>query len=76
VNAYIGKYEIDPTPTEAGIKMILRAEIARNPLIEGVDRGFLARVAGNKLIFKTNPPTRSPFTGEVSTRNVTWEREQ
>jgi hypothetical protein len=74
--AYIGKYEIDPKPTEAGTKMILRAEIASNPLIEGRDRGFFVRVDGNKLIFKTNPPAWSPLMGEVSTRNVIWEREQ
>jgi Lipocalin-like domain len=74
--AYIGKYEIDPTPTEAGTKIILRAEMASNPLIEGRDRGFYVSVDGNKLIFRTNPPAPSPLTGEVSTRNVIWEREQ
>jgi hypothetical protein len=71
------KYEIDPAPpTAAGTKVILRAEIASNPLIEGKDRGFFVRVDGNKFIFKTNPPARSPLTGEVSTRNVITERVQ
>lgn len=75
--AYIGKYEIDPTPpTAAGTKIILRAEIASNPLIEGRDRGFFLRVDGDKLIFKTNPPAPSPLTGEVSTRNAISERVQ
>jgi hypothetical protein len=73
--AYIGRYKIDPTPTEGGTKIILPAEIASNPLIEGRDRGFLVRLDGNKLIFKTNPPALSHLTGEVSTRNVMWERE-
>jgi hypothetical protein len=75
--AYVAKYEIDPAPSTAdGTKMIIRAEIASNPLIEGANRGFFVRVDGNKLIFKTNPPARSPLTGEVSTRNVILEREQ
>jgi hypothetical protein len=73
--AYIGRYKIDPTPTEGGTKIVLPAEIASNPLIEGRDRAFLVRLDGNKLIFKTNPPAPSPLTGEVSTRNVMWERE-
>lgn len=42
---------------------------------KGVDRGFFVRVDGNKLIFRTNPPARSPLTGDVSTRNVIFERE-
>jgi hypothetical protein len=73
--AYIGRYKIDPTPTEGGTRMVIPAEIASNPLIEGRDRGFLVRLDGNKLIFKTNPPAPSPLTGEVSTRNVIWEKE-
>ena len=73
--AYVGKYQLDPTPTEAGAKMVIRSEVASNPRIEGVDRGFFVRVDGNKLIFKTDPPARSPLIGEVSTRNVILERE-
>jgi len=73
--AYVGRYDIDPTTTEAGAKMVIRSEVASNPRLEGVDRGFLVRVDGNKLIFKTTPPARSPLTGEVSTRNVILERE-
>jgi hypothetical protein len=55
--------------------MILRAEVASNPRIEGVDRGFFVNVNGNKLIFKTNPPARNPATGEMTTRNAMLERE-
>ena len=73
--AYIGRYKIDPTPTEGMTTMIVPAEIASNPLIEGRDRGFLVRAEGSKLIFKTNPPTRNPATGEMTTRNVILERE-
>jgi hypothetical protein len=73
--AYIGRYKIDPTPTEGGTKMILPAEIASNPLIGGRERGFLVRMDGNKLISKTNPPARDPNTGEMTTRNIILERE-
>jgi hypothetical protein len=73
--AYVGRYDIDPATTEAGAKMVIRSEVASNPRLEGVERGFFVRVDGNKLIFKTTPPARSPLTGEVSTRNVILERE-
>jgi hypothetical protein len=73
--AYVGTYEIDPTPSEAGTKMVLRAEVSSNPRIEGVDRSFFVNVSGNKLIFKTNPPVRNPATGEMTTRNAILERE-
>jgi hypothetical protein len=73
--AYVGRYELDPTATEQGTKMTIRSEVASNPRLEGVDRGFFVRVDGNKLIVRTNPPARSPLTGELSTRNVIFERE-
>ena len=73
--AYVGRYEIDPTPTEVGTKMILLAEIASNPRLEGVDRGFFVNVTGDKLIFKTTPPARNPATGEMTTQNAILERE-
>jgi hypothetical protein len=74
--AYVGRYEIDPTPTEAGFRMTIRSEIASNPRTEGLDRKFIFRMDGDKLIFKTTPPANNPVTGEMSTRNVVWERDQ
>jgi hypothetical protein len=53
--------------------MILRAEIASNPLIEGRDRGFLVRVDGNKLTFKTNLPAGSP-QGDVIIRRSAYRK--
>jgi hypothetical protein len=74
--AYVGRYEIDPAPpTEAGLGMTIRSEVASNPPLEGRDRKFFVRADGNKIIFKTTPPTRNPTTGEMTTRNVVLERE-
>jgi hypothetical protein len=73
--AYVGKYEIDPIPTEPGFGMTIQSEVASNPLLEGRDRKFFVRLDGNKLILKTTPPTRNPVTGEMTTRNVVSERE-
>jgi hypothetical protein len=74
VIAYIGHYEIDPTPTEAGLGMTITNDLGTNPLTEGVGRKFSFSLDGNKLIFKTAPPARNPVTGEITTRNVVWER--
>jgi hypothetical protein len=74
--AYVGTYDIDPTPSEEGTKMILRAEVSSNPRIEGVDRSFFVKVSGNTLTFKTNPPVRNPSVGEMTTRNAILERDR
>jgi hypothetical protein len=73
--AYVGRYEVDPKPTEAGLAMTIRSEVASNPRLEGLDRKFVVRTEGDKLIFKTTPPARNPTTGEMTTRNVILERD-
>jgi hypothetical protein len=56
--------------------MTVRSEVASNPRLEGLDRGFVVRMDGNKLIFKTAPPARNPVTDEMTTRNVVLDRDQ
>ncbi|HEY2227783.1 MAG TPA: lipocalin-like domain-containing protein [Xanthobacteraceae bacterium] len=72
--AYVGRYEIDPKPTQGGLGMTIRFEVSLNPRLEGLDRKFIVRTEGDRLIIKTTPPVRNPTTGEMTTRNVILER--
>jgi hypothetical protein len=49
MRAYIGRYQVDPTATEAGLKMTIRSEVADRPALEGVDRTFFIKLEGGKL---------------------------
>jgi Lipocalin-like domain len=73
--SYVGTIQFDPTPTEAGLKIVIRSEVSSSPASEGVDRMFFVKREGNKLTSTSSPPARDPATGQATTAVTVYERE-
>ena len=50
--AYTGKYDVDPTQTPDGIKVIVHVDAASNQALTGTNRVLYSRVDGNKMSVK------------------------
>jgi hypothetical protein len=51
--AYTGRYEVDETPTAAGVKVTIHVDAASNEAFVDTDRLFFMRVDGERLKLKS-----------------------
>jgi Lipocalin-like domain len=63
--SYTGRYDVDPTQTPDGMKVVIHVDAASNQTLTGTNRVFFMHVDGDKLTLKS-PAVFVPMTGLTS----------